>query len=256
MTKLSEMRYCIEYETDEIKQDSDKIINRFINDLKYDKGNDLDCFTVYCKDDEYSLDKMYLWQKIITNYVLKEKKYKKVKFVINYTNLDMEIAKEYDSEILYPMDNVLCGQYCTKCIKRKECKELSNTFMTDIVYPEIKNDAQLYGTLGIVQSKKKALELVEDEIKDKLYEKIAQNNGKLKIKEFGIQLERKEIEKDTLTYSEALKLDLVDDNTVTVKVGEIKKKIKSNKTNIATIPFVKTPFRKELVVSNIKIEQK
>jgi hypothetical protein len=254
------MLFCNEFEDNkEIGNNVDKhieIIDRFINDIDCDKGNgDKELFIVKCKDNEYSTSRIYLWQRILIDYVIGKNGYNKIKFIIDYVNLEIEVIKEFDCVINYPEYRMLSGEYCKKCIKKDTCKELKDTFMMDLVYPEIANDDQLYSTLGVVQSKKNALDLVEKEIKERLYEKIKLNGGVLPLYILGIKLEKKEIQKDTLTYTEAKRLDIANDETVSVRVTKVKDQLKEKHINISTIPFKKEPFKTEIMVNNLKKEE-
>jgi hypothetical protein len=259
MTNLSKVKYCIEFdggiEIGDNKDGKYKVIdNKYIIDVKYDKVGNKEAFKIYCEDTEYNTNKWYWWQKRLTNYVL-EKGFKKVIWVITYINLDIEIVKEFDSPIDYPQDVIIAGDYCKGCIKRKECKELNNAIIGDNAVGELKNDAQLMNTLNMIQNKKKLIESIEEQLKEKLYKRIEENNNCLKLEQMGIQLSRKDIDKDSIKYSVAKEIEngkLLDDDVVTIKITKLKEKLKKDKILASKVIFERVPFKKELQIDNIK----
>jgi hypothetical protein len=259
MTNLSKVKYCIEFdegiEISDNKEGKYKIIdNKYIIDVKYDKIGDKEQFVVYSEDFDYATNKLYWWQKRLINYVL-SKGFKKVIFKISYINLDIEIVKEFDSPIDYPQDVIMAGVYFKGCIKRKNCSELNNAIIGDNAVGELKNDAQLMNTLNMIQNKKKLIESIEDQLKEKLYKRIEENNNCLKLEQMGIELSRKDIDKDIIKYSIAKEIDgdkLLNDDTVTIKITKIKEILKKDKILASKIKFERAPFKKELQIDNIK----
>lgn len=253
MIELSKIKYCPDLDEGGEVKDSDKkvILKKYILDVKYKKINKKDKFIIFFDNYEYSTNKIYLWQKIITNYVLK-RGYNTVIFKINYVNLDLEIEKKFSSPLLYPEERLMAGEYCKRCIYRKDCPELEETFLGDFYFKtEDMNDAQLFNIFTLINTRKRAIEASEKQVKEILYDKIEKNGGELVLPEIGVKLSRKKIEKDSITFLEAQALGVADNDTVNMKISAIKSKLKKDKILASKIKFKKVPFRTELVLENI-----
>jgi hypothetical protein len=259
MIKLSQVKYCMEMDDIiDIGKNEDhkyKIIdNKYIIDLPYEKKGEKEQFIINYMDYDYSTNKIYWWQKKIISHVL-SKGFKKVIFNVYYENLDITIVKEFEHEIDYPKDIIMAGDYCKLCSKRKECKELNNAIIGDNAIGDIKNDAQLLNTLNMIQNKKKLIESIEEQLKLKLYDRIKDNGNKLQLVPMGIELSKKDINKDILKYSDAKNIEdgkLLNDDTVTVKVGKVKEILKKDKILASKVKFESVPFRSELQIDSIK----
>lgn len=256
MIELSKIKYCPDLDEGyEMKDNKDKKIKliekKYIIDVKYEKIGKKEVFIVYCDDYDYSTSKVYLWQRKLTNYVL-GKGYKKIIFKINYVNLDLEHQLEFSKPIKYPEDRLLAGEYCKKCVNRKDCPELEEAFLGDFhMKTDTMNDEQLFNIYTLASSRKKAITEMEKQVKDIIYNKIDEKGGALILQKLGLALEKKKIEKDTITYEEARALGLADNDTVSVKIKPIKDKMKEDKILASKVKFKKEPFRTELLLKNI-----
>jgi len=253
MINLTKVKYCPDLDDGtEVKgKDKKVILKNYILDFKYEKEGDKDKFIIFCDDYDYSTSKLYMWQKIIINYVL-GKGYKKVIFKINYVNLDLEHIKEFDKPIKYPEDRLMAGAYCQDCVNRKDCPELEEAFLGDFhMKTDNMNNEQLFNIFTLVSSRRKAVEEMEKQVKEIIYDKIEASGGTLPLTELGLELSKKEIEKDTITYEEARVLGLADNNTVSVRIKPIKDILKKDKILASKVKFKKAPFRTELQIKNI-----
>lgn len=250
------MKYCKDLDTDfPIGDNTDgkyKIINdKYIMDFKYEKVGDKEEFIVFVDDYEYTTSKIYLFHRILINNIIGEKGYKKIIFRTNYINLDMQLDKVFDTVIDYPQEIMMAGEFCKDCIKRKYCLEVKNGFVGDVALGELKNDAQILNTLNLVSNRIKMLETAEEQLKAKLYDRIKESNNELVLPELGVKLSRNEITKDTISYTEANKIEgIVNDLTVNMKVGEIKKIIKSDKIIASKIKFTSAPWKVQLEIKS------
>ena len=253
MIELTQVKYCCDLdEGKEFAKEEKVILEKYVLDMKYEKVGGKDKFIIYYEDTDYNTSKFYLWQRIIINYVL-SKGYKEVVFKINYVNLDIEKEKVFDKPVEYPDEKLLAGAYCHNCIKRKECSELKEAYLGNMHFEVDKGKPeQIFSALTMIQSRRKAMEETESQIKEILYEKIDNApNKELPFPSMGIALSKKETLKDTLSYTEALKLGLVSDDTVNVLISMIKAKLKKDKILASKVKFSRAPFKTELDIKNI-----
>lgn len=256
MTNLTNVRHCGEMEQgidigDNSEGNIKVILEKYILDFKYEKSEDMSKFTIWWTDYDYSTKHLYLWQRIIINYII-DKGYKSVVFLISYPNIDLvDFIKEFTAKIDYPSDSLLAGNQCDKCIKRKECPELQNTYFGKHAFGEMKTDSQLFNTYNEVVSRRKALEKTEEGMKELLYNKILKANNRLELKEFGIYLTKKETPKDTLDFKTAQENGLINEDTVTIKITAVKEILKKDKLLASKVKLVKAPFKNELDIKNM-----
>lgn len=258
MNNITSMKFCSEFDEDiQIGNNTDNhvkvILDKYILNVRWETtgGDSRKVFIIYYDDMDYSTSKIFLFHRILIEYGL-SKNYKQVIFRINYVNLDLQVEKVFSEPIGYPEYILMCGEYCEKCVKRKECKELKNAYLGDIIVGTLENDAQILSTYNIISNRRKALEATEEQLKVKLYNRILENANSLLIEDMGIILSKKITEKDTITYTAAKDLELVNDATCIMKVGEIKKIIAKDKTLSNKIKFVKVKMKEELCIEGTK----
>jgi len=257
MINLTSLRYCIGFDSGiEIGNNSDgkiqTMLGRYILDFKYEKKEDKSEFIVKTVDYEYSVGKIYLWHKILIDYVL-AKGYGKVIFLTDYPNLDLvEVRKEFGASIGYPEDNLLAGEYCKDCIKRKNCSELHDTYFMEHEYGKAENDSMLFNTYILINSRCKTLLETAKGIKEILYAKIDKAGNCLALPEMNIQLSKKQIDKDTIDFDEAKELGLLTPETTTIKITAVKEAMEKDGVLKAKVHFIKVPFKTELQIDNIK----
>lgn len=248
MRLLSELKYCCEYDSGvEIGKNVQEerkfnIIGDCIVDVLYEKV-DKDIIVSFDEYD-YNTNKIYLWQKILVNWLIGDKGYKKVIFKTNYINLNYEQEKSFETVIQYPIEQIVAGAYCSKCIKNKECKELKNVLFGNFDTSDIKNNSQLYNTYLMFGQRKSVLEAIEKELKGKLDTELDKGNGSLFLEEINATLVRNQKTKDSLKYSDIKHIpEMLNDDILSVMTTETKKLLKSNKILASKITFKKVPWQ-------------
>ena len=247
MTKLSDVKYCIEIENGAEPYETSIIIDKYICDMGISMGdiNSGDkAVKVTIHEWGYDVGKIYLWHKILVNEMLK-KGYEKVIVETIYDSMEEFVyTKEYTEPIKFPADIVVSGDYCKNCVKRVECTEVKNTVSGILDIGSITSDAQLYQTYMMFGSRKNMIEDIEKELKKKLSEHMVEAKGIIVMPEIGAELVEKKTEKDSIKYSEAKDIsEIMNDDCVSMKVTEIKKKIKGNVELSKKISFKKVPFQ-------------
>lgn len=260
MIELTKVKYCVELDEGldigdnkdgKIKIMLDKYVLDFDRQIVYDNTGNKEKLIVRYQDYDYTTSRFYVWQKLLVNWLI-SKGYRAVVFETDYVNLDVQTVRTYTEPLQYPEERLMAGVYCEKCVKRNECEELKETYLGNMHFEMNKgNMTQLFNAYTLISTRRKAIEETEKQMKDILYEQIDAHQGVLPLASLGIKLKKKEITKDTMTYTEALNAGLADDKSCTVKISDIKAKLKNNKLLASKIKFTEVPFRTELEITNI-----
>jgi hypothetical protein len=222
---MIEKRYC-------------KDFNSNVSFLEYKvEGN-----RIIYEDSGYSFYIIYQWQQELINKMLDE--FKEVILEIHYINIDFVKELVFKSDIdIYNGRN--CSTQCNSCLNRKDCIEYSNALESDTKMAW-KNNEQLYNAYILVNGKASYLQGLADELRENINKKIEESNNKLKLDELGLTLSINQTKKDAYPIDDLIKDKLLNDKTISLKIGEIKKLIKGNKEFEKKL--YKVDFQKKLVI--------